>query len=35
VWVVLIGDLGSGRYKVSCLYSTQRGRSEIMGQQRY
>jgi hypothetical protein len=35
VWVVLIGNLGSKRYKVSCLYYTQRGRSDIMGQQVY
>jgi len=35
VSVVLIGDLGSARYKVSCLYYAERSRSEIMGQQRY
>lgn len=35
VWVVLIGNLGSKRYKVSCLYYTQRSRADIMGQQLY
>ena len=35
VWILLVGDLGPKRYQVSCLYYSERGRSDIMGQQPY